>query len=220
MAVDDIARMSPTAAMIAAVPATWSPPRPKSRGAHLPEHTGLQLESDEKEHHHHSELREVHHVVRTIADQAQAVRSDEYAGEQVAEDRAETKPARNRDGDDRGDEIDKGIEEEGIRGWESGAVGWKRGRGSIAGRVSDPRGQPRNKLARLARKPLRPAARGTSIAASRSQPARISGRDRRARSRRTGSAACGRGCASRRPDARGGRCGCPWPHKNIRNRRW
>ena len=82
--------------------------------AHFPEPGRLQLQSDKKEHHHDAELGEVHHVVGVFADEAERVRTDQHAGEQVAQHGTESETFGERYGDHRGGEVDKGVGKDGI----------------------------------------------------------------------------------------------------------
>jgi len=100
--------------------------------AHFPEARGLELEADEKEHHHDAEFGEVHHVAGVFADEAEDMRADEDAREEVAEDRAEAEAFGERHGDDSRDEIDEGVKEDGVHAGEAGGRRCPAGGGAAA----------------------------------------------------------------------------------------
>ena len=89
----------------------------EDRSAHAPEQRRLQLEPDEEEHHDDAELCEVHHVPAVIADQLQRVRSDRYAGEQIAQHRAEPEPLRQRDRQHRRQQINERLRKWAVHVW-------------------------------------------------------------------------------------------------------
>ena len=58
------------------------------RAAHPPQARGLELESDQEEHHDDAELGDVHDVFAFLPDQAEAERADHHARGEIAEDGA------------------------------------------------------------------------------------------------------------------------------------
>ena len=82
----------------------------ENRPAHFPEHRRPQLQPDDEQHHDHAELRDVHDIAIRGADQPETKRPDHDAREQIAEDRAEPEPFRERDGDDGREQVDERLE--------------------------------------------------------------------------------------------------------------
>ncbi len=123
IAVEDIAAMSPTvSATCQRIPKTSAlAPTTSGRGhdlpaaepedfaARLPEQRGPQLQADEEKHHDHAELGEVHHPAG-LAHEPERIRPDDHAGDEISEDGAEAEALSQRDGDDRGEQINEGFE--------------------------------------------------------------------------------------------------------------
>ena len=72
----------------------------------LPEQGGLELEADEEEQNDHAEIGQAHHV-GTGADEVQHMRTDDDAGDQIAEQGAEARTPGERNREDAGGEVDQ-----------------------------------------------------------------------------------------------------------------
>ncbi len=88
--------------------------------AKFPEEGGLEFETVEEDHHHDAEIGEVHDVTGAVADEVELVGADDHAGNQVAEDGAESEAFGEWHRDDGGDEVDEGVEEERVHLGERG----------------------------------------------------------------------------------------------------
>lgn len=85
--------------------------QPEDRAAQRPQPARLELQPDEEQQHHDTELGHLLHE-REVGDQPQAGRSDRDAGDQVAEHRAEPEPLEQRHHDHRGGQVDQRGQQE------------------------------------------------------------------------------------------------------------
>lgn len=84
-------------------------------GTHLPQHPGLQLQPDQKQHHHDAEFREVLNLPRLGAHQPDDG-PDQNAGDEIAEHRSQSQALGDGHGNNRGAEVDKGLKQESAHG--------------------------------------------------------------------------------------------------------
>ena len=83
------------------------PTQAKDRHTQLPEQGRLQFQADQKQHHHHPEFGKMHHVLPFLPHQAQGKRSDDDAGDQISQHRAQAEPLGHRHRDNGCAEINK-----------------------------------------------------------------------------------------------------------------
>ena len=74
----------------------------------------VELQPDQEQQQHHAELGELQHPLR-IGDERESPRADRDAGDEVAEHRAQAKPAADRHGDDTGSEARQGLRKIAVR---------------------------------------------------------------------------------------------------------
>ena len=87
-------------------------PQPQQLPAQLPQLVRLQLQTHQEQHHHHAELGHVLDALGLLAHQAED-RTDQDAGDQVAQDGAQPQSLGKRHGDGRRSQVDECAEQQG-----------------------------------------------------------------------------------------------------------
>ena len=114
MAVEDIARINPTARdafhgnptqnatrpRSTAVPTTCKPAQAKNRPPHLPQQGGPQFEPDHEQHHDDADLGEVQDIAAAVHE-THGIRSDDRAGQEVPDHGSQPETLGQRHRDDR-----------------------------------------------------------------------------------------------------------------------